>query len=214
MVNEKVVYSYSAILIALILFPIGWRVIIQFFYGQRIIKEGGDIQRQPVAIVFGAAVFGSGRLSTVLRDRMDTAIHLYETGKVNKILVSGSKTTSGYNEPEAMMAYAIQHGVQPKDLELDFAGQRTYDTCYRAKHVFDIEQAFLVSQTFHLPRAIFICDRLGIKAYGISADKRTYRGARWYSFRETVATFVALADVIRQAAPKVQETGPFIELRS
>lgn len=151
-----------------------------------------------VAIVFGAAVYGSGRLSPVLRDRMDTAVTLYHDGKVEKILVSGDNSTNEYDEPSAMMEYAIQRGVSPGDIQPDYGGRRTYDTCYRAREIFQLDSAILVTQQFHLPRALFTCRRLGIEAVGVMADLRPYRAAHWYEIRETGATAVALWDTIRQ----------------
>lgn len=186
----------------LALAPLVWRRAVRLFYAGRI-HPPSSVPSEQVAIVFGAAVFGNGRLSTVLRDRMDTAITLYQSGKVNKILVSGDNSFDDYNEPEAMMAYAIAHGIPPQDVQPDYGGRRTYDTCYRAREIFQLNNAILVTQEFHLPRALFTCRRLGIKAIGVSADLRPYRGARWYEFRETAATLFALWDVIRQNPPAV-----------
>ncbi|MCP4425347.1 MAG: hypothetical protein GY803_12700, partial [Chloroflexi bacterium] len=151
-----------------------------------------------VAIVFGAAVYGNERLSPILRDRMETAVTLYHNDKVQKILVSGDNRFENYDEPGAMMAYAIEQGVSPDDIQPDYAGRRTYDTCYRAKSVFQLDSAILVTQQFHLPRALFTCQRLGIDAVGVAADLRPYRDARWYEVRETWATAVALWDIMRQ----------------
>lgn len=156
-------------------------------------------------MVFGAAVYANGRLSPVLRDRVDTAIDLYKAGKVGRILVSGDNRSANYDEPGAMMAYAIDQGVDPDHITADRAGHRTYDTCYRANHVFDIRNAVLVTQQFHLPRALLTCEGLGVAAVGVIADKRPYRGASWYEIRETGATLVALWDVVRREPPPLLE---------
>ena len=132
---------------------------------------------------------------------MDTAIDLYNNGQVQKILVSGDNRTESYNEPGAMMAYAIQRGVSETDIQPDYAGLRTYDTCYRAKQVFQVESAVLITQDFHLPRALFTCNSLGIEAIGVTADRHTYRAASWFETRETAATLMALWDVIRRQEP-------------
>jgi SanA protein len=134
---------------------------------------------------------------------MDAAIELYNTGAAQKILVSGDKRIDGYDEPGAMMAYAIQRGVAAEAIQADYGGRRTYDTCYRARHVFQIESALLITQEFHLPRAMFTCSNLGIEVEGIAADMRPYRGSRWYELRETVAGVVAIWDVMRRQAPPV-----------
>ena len=189
-------------LVFMAVFPILWRALVQGYYEPRIFGIAA-VPERPVAIVFGAAVFRGGRLSTVLRDRMETAIQLYENGQVERILVSGDTRSSGYSEPVAMADYAIQRGVPAEAIELDHGGQRTYDSCYRAGHEFGVKKAILVTQAFHLPRALFTCDRLGISAVGVAADQRPYRGARWYAVRETAATLVALWDTVRQQQPAI-----------
>ncbi len=189
-------------LIVIMLMPIIWRKAVSSYYtGQ--IQTPTSVPSESVAVVFGAAVYGDGRLSAVLRDRMDTAITLYKSQKVQSILVSGSNQNEFYDEPGAMMAYAVQKGVPKTDIQTDYGGLRTYDTCYRALNTFKLESAILVTQSFHLPRAIFTCRRLGLDATGVSADLRPYRGMRWYEFRETFATLIALWDVVRKEPPPV-----------
>ncbi len=102
-----------------------------------------------------------------------------------------------------MLAYAVRRGVPEADIQPDYAGLRTYDTCYRAKYIFQVESAVLITQDFHLPRALFICNALGIEAVGVTADQQRYRGARWYETRETAATLVALWDVVSRQEPAV-----------
>ena len=193
-----------AALILLIASPVLWRNAVKLYY-QRSIYSQPDVPGGQTAVVFGAAVYGHGRLSPVLRDRIDTAIALYKAGKVNHILVSGDNREVDYDEPGAMMAYAIEQGVDPADITPDRAGHRTYDTCYRAGHVFDVKNAVLVTQQFHLPRALLTCEGLGIEAVGAVADQREYRGASWYEIRETGATLVALWDVVRREPPPLLE---------
>jgi SanA protein len=159
-----------------------------------------------VAIVFGAAVYGNGRLSAVLRDRVETAIALYQSGQVGRLIMSGGPDSGSYDEPEAMKAYAVDRGVDPADITTDHGGLRTYDTCYRARYIFDVRDAVLVTQAFHLPRALLTCDGLGVRAVGAVADQQPYRGARWYEMRETAATLVAAWDVFRRQPPPLVET--------
>jgi len=187
-------------LFAMLLLPFMWRSLLNRTYESRILDIDSTDQ-EPVAIVFGAAVLRNGRLSSILRDRMDTAVQLYGKGKVQRILVSGDISSSGYSEPEAMADYALQRGVRPEDIQIDNGGRRTYDTCYRANKVFRVDRAIIVTQAFHLPRALYICDQLGISAVGAAADQREYRAARWYEFRETAAMMVALWDTIQLQEP-------------
>lgn len=151
----------------------------------------------PVAIVFGAGLQRDGTPTPVLRDRVRTAADLYFAGKVEKLLMSGDNRFIDYNEPGAMKAYAISLGVPEDDIVLDFAGRRTYDTCYRARAIFGVQHALLITQNYHLPRALTTCNFLGLSADGVSADRRTYSpGAyRFWQMRELAATIVALWEV-------------------
>ena len=153
------------------------------------------VPARPAAIVFGAGYWPSGQLSNILMDRMDTAIDLYMAGKVRKLLLTGDNRFVDYNEPQRMAEYAVMRGVAREDLVLDYAGRRTYDSCYRAKAIFGLEEAVLVSQAYHLPRALFTCSRLGLDAVGIAADRREYVYQRWYRLRELLALSRAWLDV-------------------
>jgi SanA protein len=149
-----------------------------------------------VVVVFGAGLWRDGTPSAVLRDRIATAAKLYFTGRTEKLLMSGDNSF-GYNEPVAMRDYALGLGIPAQDIVLDYAGRRTYDTCLRAREIFQVDSAILVTQAFHLPRALYVCNQLGVRAVGVPADIREYRRfARIYwNLRETVATLVALWEV-------------------
>lgn len=171
------------------------------------------VEPHGVAVVFGAGLWRDGSPTPVLRDRVRTAANLYFAGKVEKILMSGDNRFEDYNEPAAMRDYAIGLGVPGEAIVLDFAGRRTYDTCYRARDIFGLESAILVTQRFHLPRALYTCNRLGVSSVGVEADQRIYRRhslAYWHT-RETIATFVAMLDVhIRQPLPVLGERQPIL----
>ena len=149
----------------------------------------------PAAIVFGAGYWPSGRLSDALADRMEAAISLYQSGKVKRLLLTGDNRFADYNEPAAMAQYAERRGVPREALVLDYAGRRTYDSCYRARAIFGLEQAILVTQAFHLPRALYTCDRLGLEVVGIVADRHQYVYGTWYRLREVLALARAWSDV-------------------
>lgn len=189
---------------AICLFPWLWRWWVTERYTERMYTVDAAPSAR-VAIVFGARVYNSGRLSAMLRDRVDTAIALYRAGKVEKLLVSGDNMSLDYNEPGAMMAYAIEQGVPPEAIQPDYGGRRTYDTCYRAAAVFQVQDAILVTQEFHLPRALLLCDGLGISVSGVRADQRTYdpRSIAWSESREVAALMAALIDLIRRMPPPV-----------
>jgi SanA protein len=151
-----------------------------------------------VAIVFGAGLTRSGSVTAVLYDRVATAADLYHAGKVDWLLLSGDNRAADYNEPAAMRQAALELGVPDAALVLDYAGTSTYDTCYRANVIFGLEQALLVTQDFHLPRALFLCDAFGLEAAGVSADRRTYRdrSLTFWNLREVFATAAAMWDVV------------------
>ena len=191
----------TAFLTAVIVFVAAIAIwgLIQARYDRLILPEGAGAAR-PVAIVFGAGVRPDGRLSPMLQHRMDTAISLYRSGAVRKLLVSGDNSTAQYNEPGRMYDYAVAQGVQPADVVRDFAGRRTYDTCYRAKEIFGVTEAILVTQRFHLPRALFTCRSFGIDAVGLAADPIVYRSNGYYRFRDAFADGEGMAGRLHPAA--------------
>jgi SanA protein len=156
-----------------------------------------DVPPQRVAVVFGAGLWRSGAPTPVLQDRIETAVALYRAGKVEKLLMSGDNRFVYYNEPGAMREYAISLGVPDEDIVLDYAGRRTYDTCYRAKAIFGLEQVILVTQAFHMPRAVYTCNQLGLEATGVAADNRNYRKVSlvYWNLRELPAILTALWQV-------------------
>lgn len=143
--------------------------------------------RPRVAIVFGASVYSNGDLSPVLEDRVDTAIELYRARKVDRILVSGDNRHPSYNEPKAMQEYLVTHAVAAKDVVVDYAGRSTYETCLRAKEIFGLQRAVLVSQRYHLPRALYIANQLGLDAAGMAGDLRTKSKVDYQRVREWAA---------------------------
>ncbi|MFH2040645.1 MAG: ElyC/SanA/YdcF family protein [Chloroflexota bacterium] len=172
------------------------RLITGFYSRQRIFTEE-NIQAHRAAIVFGAGLWRDGSPTPILRDRVKTAARLFMDGKIEKILMSGDNSVAGYNEPLAMQEFALSLGVPEDAIVLDYAGRRTYDTCYRAKAIFGLTQAILVTQPFHLPRAIYICNQLGMTALGVPANNQVFRKSSliYWNIRESLATIAALWDV-------------------
>jgi vancomycin permeability regulator SanA len=166
---------------------------------------------RPVAIVFGAGLRRDGTPTTVLRDRVETAVELYNQGKVSKLLMSGDNRFEYYNEPKAMRQYALQLGIPDEDIVMDYAGRRTYDTCYRAGAIFGVKKAVLVTQLFHLPRAIYTCNNLGVEAVGVKADRAYYRKITrfFWNVRELPATLTAMVEVhLTRPLPVLGEPEP------
>ena len=172
-----------------------------------------EVSPAPVAIVFGAGLRRDGSPTQVLRDRVSTAAQLYSMGKVKILLMSGDNRFDHYNEPLAMKSYAMSLGIPESAIVLDHAGRRTYDTCYRAKIIFGVEKAILITQQFHLPRALYTCQILGLPAVGVPADQREYRSTSLliWNIRELLATFIALWDVhISHPIPVLGDPEPII----
>lgn len=152
----------------------------------------------PVALVLGAGLNRDGTAGIVLQDRVEKAAELYFAGKVQKLLMSGDNSTMYYDEPSAMREHALSLGVPDEDMILDFAGRRTYDSCYRAKAIFGVDELVVITQAFHLPRAIFLCNAFDIKVTGVPADDANYRlrsYTYWWS-REILASVYACWDVL------------------
>jgi len=155
------------------------------------------VPQAPAALVLGAGLNRDGTPGLVLQDRVRTAAELYFSGKVEKILMSGDNSSQFYDEPGAMKEFALELGVPEEDIVLDFAGRRTYDSCYRAKAIFGLERLIVITQAFHLPRALFLCNAFDIESDGIPADDANYRRSS-YTFwwvREILASLNAYWDV-------------------
>jgi len=149
-----------------------------------------------VAIIFGAGIRSDGTPTAMLRDRILTGADLYFSGRVEKLLMSGDNRFVNYNEPESMRQFALLAGVPDQAIVLDYAGRRTYDTCYRTKAIFGIKSAILVTQKFHLPRALFLCNMLGLKTVGVEASNCYWNGSPWvWDVREQFATIAAFLDL-------------------
>jgi len=156
------------------------------------------IPHQRVAIVFGAAIWADGTPTPMLADRIDGAIHLYRSGQVDKILMTGDNSSEYYNEVVTMQQYAINQGIPEADITLDYAGFSTYESCYRAKAIFGVDGAILVTQKFHISRAVYLCQHLGINAIGLGTpDWEKYSNVTMRSalFREMLAAVKALLQI-------------------
>ncbi len=194
----------ALVVAAAVALPFLWQEWINDRYAAGIYSvENAPSQR--VGIVFGARVYPSGRLSGMLRDRVETGVALYQAGKVEKLLMTGDNSRVDYNEPDAMKAHAVSLGVPAADIQVDYGGRRTYDSCYRAQEIFQVSSAILVTQGFHLPRALYLCHQLGLQAVGVASDISRYdpRSVTWSEAREVPALLSALVDVVRRAPPPV-----------
>ncbi|MDE8702026.1 ElyC/SanA/YdcF family protein [Adlercreutzia equolifaciens] len=150
-------------------------------------------------VVLGASVYPDGTPSDILADRLEVAVDLYKAGAAKAIICSGDNRTSHYNESDAMKAYCVSLGVPSEDVYVDHAGNTTYESLYRARHLFGAQRIIVATQAYHLYRALFAADQLGMEAWGVATDKGAYDDQLKYSMREIAARtkdfFAALAHV-------------------
>jgi vancomycin permeability regulator SanA len=159
-----------------------------------------DAPAADVAVVFGAGL-RDGSPTPYLAHRLDAAVSLYRAGKVKVVLVTGDNSTRDYDEPDAMRSYLTRHGVPPGRVVDDYAGFDTWDSCARARRIFGVRRAVLVTQGFHVTRALALCDAAGIDAYGVPVAEP--HDATWYygEAREVLAADKASLDAVLRPAP-------------
>jgi vancomycin permeability regulator SanA len=163
--------------------------------------------KAPVGVVFGAGLAPGGEASPLLAERLETALELWRTGKVQRLLLTGN-SGAHHDEIRAMRHYLLAGGIPEHALLADLEGTSTFDSCWRARSVFGVEDALLITQRFHLPRALFLAAHAGIHARGVAAGGRPH----WTSlavWRELLARPLAVLDVLTHAPPEPpQESRP------
>lgn len=162
----------------------------------------GQVPATPVALVLGAQVYPSGTPSPFLAGRLDLAKRLYDAGRVEVVLVSGDNGAREYNEPDAMRRYLVDAGVPAEKVVADYAGFDTYDSCSRAQRIFGVDRLTVVTQGYHLPRAVATCRALGLDAVGVADDG--FRGTEAWrrgAFRDQIACVKTVLDVVTRRDP-------------
>jgi vancomycin permeability regulator SanA len=199
------------LVIGVILVPLALKIYVsQVTEGDRY-TEPAKVPPQPVAIVFGAGVYADGTPSPMLADRVNGAVQLYRQKRIQKILMTGDNSSTDYDEVTVMKRYAMTLGVPEKDITLDYAGFNTYESCYRAKAIFGVRQAVLVTQRYHLPRAVYNCRQLGVTVVGLGTpDWESYGTGVMvpYVLREIFSTVKAVWEV-NVTRPNPTFLGPF-----
>ncbi len=162
-----------------------------------------EVAPAPVALVLGAEIYPDGTPSRYLRARLDLAYELFRAGKVKAILVSGDGGEVDYNEPDGMRRYLLDRGVPAAKVVADYAGFDTYDSCVRARQVFGVTHAILVSQTYHLPRAVATCRVVGVEAWGVGDESARSNQSMWWlgTAREYGANLKMFVDVLSRREP-------------
>lgn len=191
-----IVLGFVLVIISVLVINIGVYAVTKPY----IYNSANDVPSAQVALIPGAAILADGTLSSIFRDRADSAIALYEAKKVSKILVSGDNSTVSHNEVNPVRLYLLNKGIPDRDIFLDHAGFDTYSTMYRARDIFGVSSVLITSQSFHLPRAVFIARRLGMKAYGVNADVGHMLFSNYV--REMFADEKAVFDLVFNTKPK------------
>jgi vancomycin permeability regulator SanA len=189
-------------LIVLLVMALAPFVIISISSADRI-QTIEEVEPHEVAIVYGAGLF-SGRPSPYLAARLEIARSLFFAEKVQVILVSGDNLYPEHNEPDAMVQWLVDRGVPRDKIVADYAGEDTYATCVRAREIFGVTSAILVSQTYHLPRAVTTCRLVGVDAIGVGDDTmKAYNPDSWrrYSLREILADYNMVFEVLTGRTP-------------
>lgn len=186
--------------INLYVLTVGSKFILEKDFESPFFGKNSDV---PSALILGASVFNDGSLSPLLKERTETALRLYQTGMVSKIIVSGDNGQVSYNEVIPMRNFLLERQVPAEDIFTDFAGFNTYDSIYRANQIFKAKNILIVTQRFHLPRAIYVARHMGLNAYGVEADG--YVSENSYSIKNNVreigATVKTFFRVITNATP-------------
>lgn len=167
----------------------------------RSIDQAADMEDVDCIIVLGCLVKENGQLSHLLQDRVIRALEVYDAGAAPKLLMSGDHGRVDYNEVGAMKKYAMDHGVPSEDVFMDHAGFSTYETVYRAKAIFGAKKVIIVTQSYHLSRALYIAEKLGLEAYGVPSDLRVYSGQTKRDVREILARCKDFAMCVFQPKP-------------
>lgn len=149
--------------------------------------DADELPEVYTVVVLGARVYSDGGLSLYLKNRVEGALALYNSGKVSRFLLSGDHGTKSYDEVNAMKDYLENQGVPTSDIFLDHAGFNTYNSMVRAKEIFEVEDCIVVSQDYHLPRAIYIARSLGVDAYGFAQSSAELSSSNFNKRREFLA---------------------------
>ncbi|MFB7509090.1 SanA/YdcF family protein, partial [Streptomyces broussonetiae] len=164
------------------------------------LRTVADVPQAQVAVVFGAGLT-NGRPSPYLAHRLNAAATLYRQGRIKAVLVTGDNSRTTYDEPDTMRAYLTQHGVPGRRIVSDYAGFDTWDSCVRARKIFGVDRAVLISQGFHIRRAVALCEAAGVDSYGIGVDET--HDVTWYygGTREVFAAGKAVLDMALRPNP-------------
>ncbi len=188
------------LLILLLIFLININIILKS--KKYIYSDISKVPQMQTGLILGAYVHPNGVMSDMLKDRATTTLELYNTGKIKKILISGDHGTKNYDEVNVLKKFFLENKVKKEDIFLDHAGFDTFDSMYRAKSIFQVDSIIVITQNFHLPRAVYIGKKLGINTVGFVADKHQYVAVELNYLREYIARIKAWANIVFKSESK------------
>ncbi|RHR29469.1 SanA protein [Clostridium sp. AF19-22AC] len=188
-------WSMSILKILVVIFLVGTAIMLGInFYvvrsaKDRLVTKGhtDSTIHADCILVLGAGIRADGSPTPMLKDRLDTAIEVYKSGAAPKLLMSGDHSREDYDEVQTMKDYAIDKGVPSEDIFMDHAGFSTYESLYRARDIFQAQNIVIVTQKYHLYRALYTAEALSLQALGVPADTKTYGGQTYRDLREILA---------------------------
>ena len=186
--KKRVLRTLAVLMLLSVLVPLATSYYVMASTEDQIItlEDAADLNADTI-LVLGARVWDNGQPSGILKDRINTGVDLYEAGASERLLMSGDHGQDEYDEVNAMKDFAIEQGVAPAVIFMDHAGFSTYESLYRARDIFQVKTVVIVTQTYHLYRALYIARALGLDAYGVSCDRRDYNPYILFSVREIFA---------------------------
>ena len=197
---KKIVRYIVMVTLILTIILLGINYYVKKSTSERIVDDYNNLTDIDAIIILGAGV-RNNRPSPMLEDRLQKGLELYNNKASNKIIVSGDHGRADYDEVNIMKSYIICNGVPTSDVFMDHAGFSTYDSIYRAKEIFMAKKVVIVSQEYHLYRALYIANRLGLEAYGVKTESKEYYGDNYRELREIIARIKDFFKVIIKPKP-------------
>jgi vancomycin permeability regulator SanA len=177
------------------IFVIGIIVYVQLSPQTLIVRDSSRLRTAEAIIVLGANTNADGAPTAALSDRLVTAVRLYREGKAPRVLLTGDDGQMKMDELTTMRRIALEQGIEESAITVDPHGYRTYESCKRANQIFNLQSAIVVTQDFHLPRALYLCRNFGLDVQGVAADLQTYQRINYYTWRDYLASFKAWIDL-------------------
>lgn len=205
---KKVMIIIGVLLIIAILIPFVINYYVKASTKSKIKENIAEAEEVEAIVILGCEVREDGTLSFMLRDRLNKGIEVYQKQINCKVIVSGDNRNDSNHEVDVMKQYMVQHGVSEEDIVMDKAGFSTYDSMYRMKHTFDISKCIVITQKYHLYRAIYIGNQLGMDTYGVASTGDNYAGQMWRDIREFLARNKDFVKCIFKPESTIIETCP------